>query len=93
MQRRCVALLPNSETVIIESQDNVSFQEFGDDLVAIGAENALYTDMGPWSEGWYRDSETNKTVPFGNSSFMTAKQTNWVVIERDRERERERQRD
>ena len=82
LQRRCIATFANEECAVVESQDNVSFQEFGEDLLSLGVQNAIYTDMGPYGGGWYRDSKENKIVPIGKSHLLTNRQTNWVVIEK-----------
>lgn len=82
-QRRCVAILSDARLEIIESDDAISFNEFGNDLVEFGVQDAIYTDMGPWSEGWYRDSKSGEPVTIGNSRLSTKKQTNWVVLKKN----------
>lgn len=78
-QRRCIATRADGKLCVIESSGSVSFAEFGNDLLALGVKDAIYTDMGPWSEGWYRDAKGN-LVTIGNSRSMTGKQSNWFVL-------------
>lgn len=78
-QRRCIATYSDGNTVVIESKGSVSFAEFGNDLVDLGVQEALYTDMGPWSAGWYRNGQ-GKPIMIGESRAMTHKQTNWFVL-------------
>jgi hypothetical protein len=82
LQRRCIATFASQECAVIESQDNVSFQEFAEDLLSFGAENAIYTDMGPYGGGWYRDAKDHEIISIGKNHSMTNSQTNWVVIEK-----------
>lgn len=79
VQRRCIALKKDACLQIVESCGPVSLSSFAVDLVEMGVENAIYTDMGPWGHGWYRDS-TGKLVGIGQSRSMTHKQSNWVVF-------------
>lgn len=81
-QRRCVALLKDGGAAVIESTADVTFGEFGQDLVELGVQDAVYTDMGPWSEGWYRDLK-GRRISIGESRMMTDKQTNWFVLKRN----------
>lgn len=81
-QRRCIALLTDGSAAVIESLVDITFNEFGEDLVDLGVHNAVYTDMGPWSEGWYRDGKSGKTITIGESRMLTAKQTNWFVLKK-----------
>ncbi len=78
-QRRCIATMNDGRLFVIESADSVTFDEFGNDLVNLGVQDAIYTDMGPWSEGWYRDAK-GALVTIGNSRSMTGKQSNWFVL-------------
>lgn len=78
-QRRAIVIFNNKEIAIIESKEDITLATFSNDLVGLGAYNALYTDMGGWDEGWYRD-EKGKIVVIGNMRSQTAKQSNWVVF-------------
>jgi hypothetical protein len=79
-QRRAIVKLKNNKTTVIESFEHITLTAFTEDLIELGAVDALYTDMGSWDEGWYRDSKNNKTVTIGRIKTETAKQCNWVVF-------------
>jgi hypothetical protein len=80
-QRRAIAKMKDGQTAIFESKTAITLSQFGQDLKDAGAKNALYTDMGAYGEGWYRDAE--KTVkPLGLDRSLTDKQTNWLVFSR-----------
>jgi len=78
-QRRAIVIFKDKKVAIIESQEPITLAAFSKDLVELGAYNALYTDMGSWDEGWYRDS-AGKLITTGTSRAQTAKQSNWVVF-------------
>ncbi len=78
-QRRAIAKMKDGQTAIFESKTAITLSQFGQDLKDAGARNALYTDMGAYDEGWYRDSE--KVVkPLGLDRSLTNKQTNWLTF-------------
>ncbi len=79
-QMRAIAKFKDNREGIVESVDAINFKQFNSDLAAMGVEDALYTDMGAWDEGWYRDPKTSAIVPIGNDRSLTNKQTNWVVF-------------
>jgi len=79
-QRRAIVKLKNNKTAVIESFEHITLTAFTEDLIELGALDALYTDMGSWDEGWYRDSKNNKVVSIGRIKTETAKQCNWVVF-------------
>ncbi len=81
-QRRCIATFSDGSLHVIESDSDITFSEFGSDLVELGVQNAVYTDMGPWSGGWYRDAKSGKRIVIGNSRMMTKDQTNWFVLKK-----------
>lgn len=81
-QRRCIAFLKDGSAAVIESRTEITFNEFGVDLVEMGVADAVYTDMGPWSEGWYRDGRTGKLISIGDCKLFTEKQTNWFVLKK-----------
>ncbi len=80
--RRGIALFKDGKTAIIESTKPVSFGTFTTDLAALGATGLIYTDMGAWDEGWYRDPESGHLISMGTSHTQTAKQSNWVVFKK-----------
>lgn len=78
-QRRALVELAAHRFAVIESAfDSLSMQQFGQDLVALGARNALYLDMGDWDEGWCRTSEG--VVLLGMRRYQTSRQSNWLVF-------------
>jgi len=79
-QMRAIVKFADGREGVVESESAMTFKTFNADLAALGVEDALYTDMGAWDEGWYRDPETGEIVTIGNDRSQTAKQTNWVVF-------------
>jgi hypothetical protein len=80
-QRRGICILTNGETVIAESVNAITLKTFADDLAVLGVKELLYTDMGAWDEGWYRDAN-GKIVTMGYDRSQTDKQSNWVIFAR-----------
>jgi len=79
-QRRGIALLKNDITAIVESEKAMTLKTFADDLQALGVKNLLYTDMGAWDEGWYKEPTSGKIIVLGLDRSQTSKQSNWVVF-------------
>lgn len=79
-QRRGIAILKDNSVAIIESHENITLKAFSEDLVKLGVMQLIYTDMGSWDEGWYKDPVSNKTVVIGRDLSQTAKQSNWIVF-------------
>jgi hypothetical protein len=78
-QRRALVELVNHRVAVVESEsDSLSMHQFGEDLLELGAYNALYLDMGDWDEGWYKTGE--QVVKLGNRRTETARQSNWLVF-------------
>ena len=71
------------ETHLIESLDRMTIEDFTNTLISFGYEQAIYLDMGSWSEGWYRNSE-NQIVRIGNNWKSSHLQTNWLVIRKNK---------
>ncbi len=86
-QRRAIVVMTQANKkfitakniAIIESLEPITLAAFSNDLVELGAYNALYTDMGAWDEGWYRDAKGEIKI-IGTNKSQTAKQSNWVVF-------------
>lgn len=78
-QRRAIVKLKGGKTAIIESFEHITLAVFTKDLMELGVVDALYTDMGAWDEGWYRDPLTNKPITIGRLRSQTSRQCNWVV--------------
>lgn len=80
-QRRALVEFANHRFAVVESNsDNLTMKQFGDDLVALGARNAIYLDMGDWDEGWYK--EGGRVVVLGHRRTQTKRQSNWLVFTR-----------
>lgn len=79
-QRRAIVKLKGNKTVIIESYENITLAAFTTDLLELGAIDALYTDMGAWDEGWYKNPIDNKIITIGRMKTQSDKQCNWVVF-------------
>ncbi|MBN8695947.1 MAG: hypothetical protein J0L87_05415 [Bacteroidetes bacterium] len=79
-QRRAIVKLKGNKTAMIESFEHVTLAAFTKDLLELGVIDALYTDMGSWDEGWYRDPVSGKITTIGRIRTETEKQCNWVVF-------------
>jgi hypothetical protein len=77
-QRRALVVLKNGKKAIIESREDINLSQFAKDLADLGVLEALYTDMGSWDEGWYRND--GKVQTLGKICSETDRQTNWVVF-------------
>jgi len=75
--RRALVILDNYYCVA-ESVLPVSISSFQDALLKIGVLDAIYLDMGTWSEGWYRDNDCT-IRKIGEKFFNTHLQTNWLI--------------
>jgi len=65
---------------ILESDVPLTIVEFQEALLEHGVMDAIYLDMGTWSEGWYKDKSCTK-IAIGEKPFTnTDKQTNWLVL-------------
>ena len=79
-QRRAIVKLKGNKIAIIESFEHITLAAFTKDLLELGVVDALYTDMGSWDEGWYKDPASGKTITIGRMKMQTDKQCNWVVL-------------
>lgn len=78
-QRRALVEFANHQFAVVESaSDDLTMHQFGDDLLELGAKDALYLDMGDWDEGWYKTR--GQVVKLGNRRTETARQSNWLVF-------------
>lgn len=78
-QRRGIAVFGDGKMAVLESHDSITLTTLGTDAAAMGVQNLIYCDMGPWSEGWYRATD-GKSIIIGQDRSMTFRQTNWVVF-------------
>jgi hypothetical protein len=80
--RRGILIFKNGKTAIAESTRPITLKTFAQDLSQFGVKDLLYTDMGSWDEGWYRNPSKGIITPLGNNHSQTGKQSNWVVFRR-----------
>lgn len=74
--RRCLAWY-NGRGVVIESVDRLTFEDFANALKEVGIKDAIYLDMGTWSDGFVRLKD--KTIfSIGHLKYNTKYQTNWL---------------
>ena len=74
--RRCLAIL-NGRGVVIESLSRLTFEDFAKAVQRIGVRDAIYLDMGTWSEGFIRNKDLTITQ-IGHLKANTKHQTNWI---------------
>jgi len=79
--RRAIVKYPDGDIFIVESHRQMTILEFQKALVEIGVEDALYLDMGTFSEGWYKSSDCEK-IKIGELFSNTNMQTNWLTYEK-----------
>lgn len=79
-QRRGIVVLKDHSIAIIESRENITLKVFSEDLARLGVVDLIYTDMGAWDEGWYRDPANNTLKTIGRDLSQTARQSNWIVF-------------
>jgi hypothetical protein len=75
-QRRAIVRI-KGQSAIIESFEHITLAAFTADLLELGTTQALYTDMGSWDEGWYKNN--GEVITIGRLKTQTAKQCNWVI--------------
>jgi hypothetical protein len=76
--RRAIVEIKN-HFYIVQSKTKTSILDFQNSLITIQVKNAIYLDMGTYSEGWYR--ENNKVISIGETMTQTNRQSNWLVFE------------
>ena len=81
-RRRGIVVFKNGKTAIAESTSPILLKTFTEDIAAMGAKELIYTDMGAWDEGWYRNPKSGEMVSLGYDHSQTSKQSNWVVFRR-----------
>jgi hypothetical protein len=81
-KRRAIAIKDN-KFYVCESAGPVYFKEFQKALANTGVEVALYTDMGSWSEGWYRNYQ-GRIIRIGDNFLSTRRQSNWLILKSEK---------
>lgn len=69
----------NDHFEILENDNMITISAFQNALKEIGVIDAIYLDMGSWSEGAYLNKK-NKKINIGKNSTNTKRQTNWIVF-------------
>ncbi|MBP5688571.1 MAG: hypothetical protein J6X22_08040 [Muribaculaceae bacterium] len=75
---RAACVMNDGSFAIVQGDEQMYCNEFIDALVALGAQQALYLDMGTWAWGWVR--EKGKTTELAEHFFNTRYQSNWLQI-------------
>lgn len=78
--RRGIGHLSSGTPILVESKSWITLQKFASDMVALGVQDLLYTDMGPWKESWIRDPNSGALLDIGNEKAKPIKQLNWLTI-------------
>lgn len=75
---RALVIFPDRFEVV-ENDVTMRRDDFQAALLKIGAQQAIYLDMGTWSEGAYFGPQ-NRMVKIGRMRQNTHRQTNWLVF-------------
>lgn len=81
-QRRGIAILKDNTIAIIESKEAITLKIFSEDLVVLGVVQLIYTDMGAWDEGMYKEPTSGKKIVIGKDFSQTSKQSNWIIFKK-----------
>lgn len=75
---RAACVMSDGSFAIVQGDEHMYCGEFIDALVALGAMQALYLDMGTWAWGWVR--ENGKTTELTEHFSNTRYQSNWLQV-------------
>lgn len=78
---RAACVMGDGSFAIVQGDEPMYCGEFIDALVALGAQQALYLDMGTWAWGWVR--ENDKTTELSDRFTNTIYQSNWLQVVTD----------
>ncbi len=76
--RRALAI-KNNRPYVVESLNRMNIGDFTDVMIQQGYTEAIYLDMGTWSEGFFIDKD-NTRHSIGNLRYNTKHQTNWLLF-------------
>ena len=76
--RRALAI-KDGKPYVVESLNRMNISEFTDVMLQQGYTDAIYMDMGTWSEGFFVSENKEKTT-IGNLRQNTRYQTNWLLF-------------
>ena len=78
---RSVVQMSDGEICIVQSADEIDLTRFIAALCALGAQSAIYLDMGAgWNYGWYRTAPADEPKLLFPVARKTRYQTNWLVV-------------
>lgn len=75
---RAACTMSDGSFAIVQGDEPMYCGEFIDALVALGAKQALYLDMGTWAWGWVRENGT--TTELSEHFLNTRYQSNWLQV-------------
>ena len=76
---RAVCVKDDGSVVVVQGDEDMLVSEFVDALVAFGARQALYLDMGTWAWGWVREWD-KLPQELTEHYFNTRFQSNWLQV-------------
>ena len=76
---RAACVMSDGNFAIVQGDEPMYCGEFIDALVAFGAKQALYLDMGTWAWGWVRENGM-PTQELSDHFFNTRYQSNWLQV-------------
>ena len=76
---RAACVMNDGSFAIVQGDEPMFCGEFINSLVALGAQQALYLDMGTWAWGWVREKD-KPTQELDEHYFNTRFQSNWLQI-------------
>ena len=76
---RAACTMGDGSLAIVQGGEPMHYDEFINSLVALGAQQALYLDMGTWAWGWTRDAN-GKALELAEKFDNTRYQSNWLQI-------------
>ena len=76
---RAACVMNDGSFAIVQGDEPMFCGEFINALVALGAQQALYLDMGTWAWGWVREKD-KPTQELDEHYFNTRYQSNWLQI-------------
>lgn len=76
---RAVCVKDDGSVVVVQGDEAMLVSEFVDALVAFGARQALYLDMGTWAWGWVREWD-KLPQELTEHYFNTRFQSNWLQV-------------
>lgn len=74
--RRALAIY-KGKAMVIETVNRMNVEDFALSMQKIGVKDAIYLDMGSWSEGFVRNRD-NEKISIGHLKQNTRFQSNWI---------------